>query len=235
MMNRLISVVVPIFNEEEILEEKVKFLQAELKGRFDRYEIILSENGSSDQTKEIARAIAGKSKNLSVIIDDIPPDYGMALIKGIKASREENIAILELDYLDLDFLMRAYAMLEDHDLIIGSKKLSPGIDQRPFKRKLFTWLYNFMVRRMFSLKLSETHGLKVMHKSAIVPIMETCITRQAVFPTELVIRASRDPKIKVAEIPLSLPLREIRKTRIQALKRLRKTIDDLMTLKRALK
>lgn len=234
-MNRAISVVVPIFNEEEILEEKVRFLQAELKNRFDLYEIILSENGSMDKTKEIARTFAGKIGNVSVIIDDIPPDYGMALIKGIQASNEENVAILELDYLDLDFLMRASAKLNDYDLIIGSKKLSPGIDQRPSKRKLFTWLYNFLVRRLFSLKISETHGLKVMRKSSILPIMDACVTSHAVFPTELVIRASRDPKLKIAEIPLSLPLREIRKTRIQAMKRLKKTLDDLLALKKALK
>jgi hypothetical protein len=131
--------------------------------------------------------------------------------------------------------MRAFDKLNGYDLVIGSKKLSPGIDQRPFKRKLFTWLYNFLVRLMFSLKVSETHGLKVIRKNAILPIMAACVTRHAVFPTELVIRASRDQKVKLTEIPLTLPLREIRKTRIQALKRLRKTIDDLLALKKALK
>lgn len=234
-MNRVISVIVPVFNEEEILEEKTRFLHKELKSRFDRFEIVLSENGSTDNTKEMAGKIAAGSENIKAIIDDIPPDYGQALIEGMKACREENVAILELDYLDLDFLMRAFAKLGDNDLIIGSKKLSQGIDQRPFKRKLFTWLYNFLVRWLFTMKISETHGLKVMRKSSILPIIDACVTRHAVFPTELVIRASRDPKLKVAEIPLSLPLREIRKTRIQALKRLRKTIDDLMDLKRALK
>jgi glycosyltransferase involved in cell wall biosynthesis len=233
-VNQTLSVVVPIFNEEEILEQKTAFLRGELESRFDRFEIILSENGSTDGTKEIARGIAGREENVRAIIDDIPPDYGMALIKGIQASREECIAILELDYLDLDFLARAHAKLNEYDLVIGSKKLSPGIDQRPFKRKIFTWLYNFLVRRLFSLKLSETHGLKVMNKSAILPIMDMCVTRHAVFPTELVIRASREPLVRVVEIPLSLPLREIRRTRIQAVKRLKKTLDDLLTLKKAL-
>jgi glycosyltransferase involved in cell wall biosynthesis len=54
-MNQVISVVVPIFNEEEILEEKTRSLHMELKSRFDRFEIILSENGSSRPDTKISR------------------------------------------------------------------------------------------------------------------------------------------------------------------------------------
>jgi glycosyltransferase involved in cell wall biosynthesis len=237
MMNKKlsISVVIPILNEEEILEEKIDFLLLELPRHFSRIEIILTENGSTDRTKAIAAKLGSKFAEVSAIIDDGPADYGQALLNGIKSSQYDCLAIMELDYLDLDFLFRACAMIDEYDLIIGSKKISPGIDQRPLKRKLFTWLYNFLVRRFFRVPLSETHGLKVFNKPLLEPVVYSCITRHAVFPTEFVIRAFRNPELKVVEIPLSLPLREIRQARIQAIKRLKNTIQDLLVLRRSLK
>jgi len=228
-------VVIPILNEEEILEERINFLLTELPKHFETKEIILTENGSTDKTKIIASKLASQFDEVDAVIDNGPADYGQALINGIKSSQYDCLAIMELDYLDLDFLIRAYSMLKENDLIIGSKKISPGIDQRPLKRKIFTWLYNILVRRFFKIPISETHGLKVFNKPKLVGAVDLCITRHAVFPTEFVIRAFRDQNIKVVEIPLSLPLREIRQARIQAIKRLKNTIHDLLTLRRSLK
>lgn len=234
-MRPSISIVIPIFNEEEILEERIAYLIPELRRDFQNVEIVLSENGSVDGTKEITRQLALKWDEVSAVIDDGIADYGQALINGINSSKYDKVSILELDYLDLDFLKRSYELLSEYDLIIGSKKLSPGIDQRPWKRRLFTSLYNFLIRKMFCLRLTETHGLKTFRKSKLDVITNSCLSRHAVYPSELVIRASRDEKLKICEIPLSLPLIEIRRTRINAARRFKKTLDDLVLLHRALK
>jgi len=233
-MRGSISIVIPIFNEEEILEERIDFLIKELRKDFQNIEVILSENGSTDNTKEIARKIASNCDEVSALTDDEIADYGQALIDGVNASRYDEIAILELDYLDIDFLKRGYELLSIYDLIIGSKKISPSIDQRGWKRKLFTGLYNFLLKQAFHLKFTETHGLKMLKKSRLNSIINSCVTRHSVLPSELVIRASRDCSLKVCEISLSLPLIEIRETRINAIKRLKKTIEDLYLLKKVL-
>lgn len=234
-MRPSVSIVIPIFNEEEILEERIAYLIPELRGEFRNFEIVLSENGSVDGTKEIARQLALKWDQVCAVIDDGIADYGQALINGINSSKYDKVSILELDYLDLDFLKRSYELLSEYDLIIGSKKLSPGIDQRPWKRRLFTSLYNFLLRKICHSTLTETHGPKTFKKSKLNKIIKSCVTRHAVYPSEFVIRASRNEKIKICEIPLSLPLIDIRKARISASKRLKKTLDDLVLLRRVLK
>ena len=49
------SIVIPIFNEQEILEESVNNIFAICKRTQKKFEIILSENGSNDNTLEIAK------------------------------------------------------------------------------------------------------------------------------------------------------------------------------------
>lgn len=234
-MKPSVSIVIPIFNEEEILEERIAYLIPELRKEFQNVEIVLSENGSVDRTKEIASHLASSCDEVSAVIGDEIADYGQALLDGINSSKYNEVSILELDYLDLAFLKSSYDLLSEYDLIIGSKKLSPGIDQRAWKRRLFTSLYNLLLRKMFHLRLTETHGLKTFRKSKLNVITNNCVSRHAVYPSEFVIRACRDEKLKVCEIPLSLPLREIRRTRINATRRFKKTLDDLVLLRRALK
>jgi glycosyltransferase involved in cell wall biosynthesis len=230
-----ISIIIPIFNEEKILEKNIDYLIPQLRKNFDRFEIILSENGSIDATKKIAIELDKKWPEVIACIDDGIADYGEALINAINRSCHDEISILELDYLDLGFLNHSYQLLSDFDLVIGSKKISPKIDQRPWERKVFSNMYNFVLRKMFHIDLTETHGLKTFKKSKLDPIVKVCVSRHAVFPSELIIRASRNKNINICEIPLTLPLKEIRKTRITPIKRLKNTYKDLRLLHKVLK
>lgn len=233
-MNKPLSVIVPIFNEEEILAQRLEFLVPELRKAYGPFEVLLSENGSTDATKTLAPKVAQQYPEVRALIDDGTPCYGRALLEGLRVAAHEPCAILELDYLDLDFLARGYQELDGADLIIGAKKLSPGIDRRGWKRRMFTELYNILLRIACRVRLSETHGLKVLRKSRLLPLAEACVTTGAVWPSELCVRAVLEKDVRVKEIPLALPLEEIRTTRIKAMKRLRKTLEDINKLRKAI-
>ncbi|MBI2424121.1 MAG: glycosyltransferase family 2 protein [Candidatus Hydrogenedentes bacterium] len=230
-MSRPLSLIVPIFNEEEILISRVETLLSAIEASYGPAEILLSENGSMDRTKTIARELAAKHPQVRALIDDGGACYGRALLEGMRAAAHDEAAILELDYLDLDFLDRGYEELARYDLVIGSKKLSPGIDRRPLSRRVFTELYNFLLRHACKVPLTETHGLKVFRISRLLPLAEVCQTKGAVWPSELCVRAALSPEISVKEIPLSLPLTEIRTTRLRPLSRLRRTLEDIAKLR----
>jgi glycosyltransferase involved in cell wall biosynthesis len=233
-MRKNISIVIPVFNEEEILEKRIRTLHHDLKSLFNDFEIVLTENGSRDNTKAMARALAKEIPEVVAEIDEGAPDYGQALINGINRARFDDVTIFELDYMDMGFLKASNDLLENYDLIIGSKTIAENMDQRPLKRRIFTMIYNAGLRWTFHVKLSETHGLKTFKKSKLNTITNSCVTRNAVWPSEFCIRAVRDVNLKVIEIPVTIPLVEIRTTRIKAMKRLKKTLDDLLLLRKAL-
>lgn len=234
-MTSQVTIVVPVFNEQEIIEDRARSLINDLEGEFDRFQVILSENGSTDRTKDLVRELDSRFPQVTGLVDDDCADYGQALISGIERADYDEVSILELDYLDLGFFRESYRLLDQYDLIIGSKKISPGIDQRPFKRRFFTAGYNVLLQLLFRTPITETHGLKTLRRSKLLPISEQCVTRHAVYPTELVIRSWQSADVRVKEIPLTMPLVEVRTTRIAAGKRLRKTLSDLNRLRCALK
>lgn len=233
-MHKSLSVIIPIFNEEEILKNRMEFLVPELRKAYQPFEVLLSENGSTDTTKNLATEVARQYEEVRAIIDNGAPCYGRALLEGLRAAQHEECAVLELDYLDLVFLARGYEKLGEVDLLIGSKKMSPGIDRRGWKRRMLTEFYNILLRFACNVTLGETHGLKLMRKSRILPLAEACVTTGAVWPSELCVRAVLAEGITVQEIPLTLPLEEIRGTRIKAVKRLRKTLEDINTLRKSI-
>lgn len=233
-MYKSISIVIPVFNEEEILVGRIRYLHSEMAKLFKEFEIIITENGSKDNTKNMVRKIASEIPEVIAEIDEGSPDYGQALVNGINRAKFEDVTIFELDFMDMGFLKASNALLDKYDLIIGSKTIAENMDQRPLKRKIFTMIYNVGLRWAFNVKLSETHGVKTFKKSKLDYITNGCVTRNAVWPSEFCIRAVRDKNLEVIEIPVTIPLVEIRATRIKAMKRLKKTLDDLMLLRKAL-
>ncbi len=54
------SIVIPVFNEEEILEKRIHLLVEDLKKRFKDFEIVITENGRVNKTKSIISTLSEK-------------------------------------------------------------------------------------------------------------------------------------------------------------------------------
>ena len=90
------SIVIPIYNEEEILEESTNAIYSICKRMGIDFEIIFSENGSTDNTKKIASEFTAKYSEIK-IISNPEPNYGNALKELIKILEKE----IETKYLIL--------------------------------------------------------------------------------------------------------------------------------------
>jgi glycosyltransferase involved in cell wall biosynthesis len=168
-----LSVVIPVHNEAQILERQTMKLIAYLEHLTQRYEILLVENGSTDETPEIARKL---QKHFSCIrIKRLEaPDYSTAVIEGIKAARGEYSIVTGIDYVDLEVIGRCLWALEDSDVVICSKNI--GLDERPFLNRLTNRSYNALVKLFFGLRYSDVegyHGYNTKKIQAIVADVET--------------------------------------------------------------
>ena len=221
-----VSIIVPIYNEEKLLESSVSELTEALEKEKIDYELILSENGSTDQTREIASALAEDNKRIKVITTD-EPNYGRALKKGILAAGGERIVCFELDYWDIRFLKEALSLLSTYDVIVGSKRAPGARDERPFIRRAITAGFNLFLRILLGFKGSDTHGIKAFNKSKILPIVSLCQTEKDIFASELIIRAERAGLPK-KEIPTVVV--EKRGSRVGVLRRVPSAIRNIFRL-----
>ncbi len=223
----MISIVIPVYNEAGIVREAAEELCRKLDALGLDYELLLSENGSKDQTPALLRALAGANPRVRALHED-EPNYGRALKKGILAARGERVICDEIDLCDVDFYQRALPLLDaGADLVVGSKAMKGSDDARPFLRRLATRVITLLLRAITGFRGTDTHGLKAFKRDRIVPVVQACVVERDLFASELVIRAQRMGR-DVREIPITLA--EKRPPSIQLLRRVPRVLRGLLQL-----
>jgi glycosyltransferase involved in cell wall biosynthesis len=201
----VLSLVLPAHNEQPFLEATVTELVSGLRERGASFEILVVENGSTDDTAAVARRIAQEVPELRPM--SLPAaDYGAALRTGLLAARGEVVVNFDVDYYDLGFLDRAVALLAGPDapaIVLGSKRQPDSVDTRPWPRKVVTAVFAWILHATFRLSVSDTHGMKAFRKDAVRSIAEGCRFRTDLFDTELVIRAER-AGLGVVDLPVEV-------------------------------
>lgn len=199
-----ISIVIPVYNEEAIVEQAAAELVQGLNARGWDYEIIFAENGSRDRTQEILEAMCVKNPRLRWFHSE-RPNYGAALKAGIEKARGDLVICDEIDLCDLVFYDQAVPRLErrEADLIVGSKAARGASDQRPLIRRAATRLHNGLLRVSLGFKGTDTHGLKAFRREKLLPVIGRCVVDMDVFASEFVVRAWREG-LEVREIPIQL-------------------------------
>lgn len=200
----LISIVIPVHNEEAILHAAVVDLVDRLAPLKWPYELILAENGSTDRTSALGRELSQRFAEL-VCRHTEEPNYGKALRDGILHARGEIIICDEIDLCDTDFYERALGVLEDPtvDFVVGSKAMAGARDERPYHRRLGTRVINGLLRWSLGFQGTDTHGLKAFRRKPAQAVARTCLVDRDLFASELVIRAQR-AGLGVREIPVRI-------------------------------
>ena len=206
-----VSIVIPVYTEEGILREAVTelvdnlaILRTELRAPEMTFEVILAENGSRDQTAELAAHLAAEFPEVRTFSTG-EPNYGKALRRGIEEARGTFVICEEIDLCDRDFHRRALEHLRhgDCDMVVGSKAMKGSMDQRPLFRRAATRVINGMLRVALDFRGTDTHGLKAFRRDTLLPVVEQCVIDRDLFASELVIRAGR-MGLHVIEIPIRL-------------------------------
>lgn len=226
----MLSVVMPAHNEAGYLETAVTDVDEGVRARGLELEILVVENGSTDDTLAIARRLADELPAVRVFTRAVA-DYGAALRDGILAARGELIVTFDVDYYDLGFVDAALKLLADPPtpaIVVGSKRAPGARDVRPWPRRLVTTVFSLLLRAVFSLSVSDTHGMKAMRRVDVEPLLERCRFRTDLFDTELVIRTQR-AGLPIAELPVNA--QERRPSRTPIWQRVPRTLVGLIELR----
>ena len=200
----LVSVVIPVYNEEGIISAALADLTEKLSEVDYRYEIIIAENGSQDQTVAIAEAFGVKHPEVKVFSVG-EPNYGKALKEGIMRAQGTFVICDEIDLCDTRFYELALALLraDEVDFVVGSKRAEGAQDRRPLYRRAATGVLNGLLKVAVGFEGTDTHGLKAFRKSAIIDLVEGCVVDKDMFASELVVRVHRAQR-RWVEVPIEL-------------------------------
>ena len=146
-----ISIILPCFNEEAILENNISTIVSYLKEREHKYnwEIVIINDGSKDSTGKIADELAEKNHHIRIIHHPTNLNLGNALKTGFKNSKGDIIVVMDIDLsYSTDHIETMVDKLIEtsSDIVIASPYLKGGkVTAVPFARKMMSrWVNKFM-------------------------------------------------------------------------------------------
>lgn len=160
MTTEKLSIVVPLHNEEENAPLLINRIENALQGK--NYEIILVDDGSTDQTRQVIKSL----NNPKVVLIEFKKNYGqsLALAAGIDYASGDYIVTMDGDLQndpDDILMMLQKAQTEDWDLVTGIRQKRKDNIVRTFPSKIANWI----IRKTTHLDIQD-HGcaLKVFTK-----------------------------------------------------------------------
>jgi hypothetical protein len=208
MTNRLeysheVSIVIPCFNESETLLFCIEEAQASLAAAKVSGEILIADNGSGDDSKEIAKNAGARVINVTA------KGYGNALLGGIKAAKGRYILMGDADgsydFRELPNFLRE--LRGGAQLVMGCRLPRGGGTVEPGAMPwMHRWLGNPVLsalgRLFFRTSVDDFHcGLRAFSKEAAMSLGLSCSGME--FASEMVVKAVRD-KLVISQIPITL-------------------------------
>lgn len=199
------SVIMPAFNEARHLAANLEQTDAVLRQLGEPYEIIVVDDGSSDGTGSVAQAAAHRQAHLKAVLLPQNQGKGHALRAGFQVAEGELIFFLDAD-LDLDpkQLGLLYSILRTSgaDLVIGSKRHPQSVLNYPWRRRVVSAVYFFLVKLLFGLPIRDTQtGLKLFKREVLTRIFPKVLVKKYAFDLELLVLAHH-VGYRIAEAPV---------------------------------
>lgn len=153
-MTDTVSIVVPLFNEEENINPLVENI-INAAGADSRFlEIVLVDDGSADQTAAKAAKLAGRDKRIRLVRHECNQGLGAAIRTGLNAARGNFVLYTDAD-LPFDFrLIPQLFSLADENSVVAGYRLNRGEGGR---RLILTKVYNALVWLFFGLRMRDVN------------------------------------------------------------------------------
>lgn len=193
-----VSVVMPCLNEEKSVGICVRKAIAGLAASGRVGEVIVSDNGSSDRSVEVAR-VAGAS-----VVQESARGYGNAYMRGFSEAKGRVIVMGDsddsYDFTQLGALVDKIS--EGYDYVLGSRF------DGEIRKGAMTWSHRYIgnpiltavLNRFFGLKSSDAHsGMRAFTREALDRMALRCEGME--FASEIVVKAAQ-ANLRVAEVPI---------------------------------
>lgn len=202
-----LSVVMPAYNEGKNIYHNIERVRAAISKFADNYEIIVVNDGSSDNTKDEILRAEKEMPDIRLVSYSKNRGKGGAIKKGVEASHGEYIAFLDAD-LDLppEQLEKYLKQLQGGkaDVVIGSKMHKDSEIDYPFVRRVISFCYYSMLKILFRLNVKDTQtGIKMFRAKALKSVIGLVKTKGFAYDIEILV-ALNCRKYRIMEMPVKL-------------------------------
>ena len=168
-----VSVFFPCFNDEKTIGPLVRGAKKVLEKTTVKYEIIVVDDGSTDNSRGELSKLSKEIQNLRLIFHRQNKGYGGALKSGFKAAKCDLVFYTDgdgqYDVGELELLLPL--MTDDIDVVNGIKMFRND----PWYRVVIGNIYNFFVRNDFGIDINDTDcDFRLMRNSSLKKINLNC-------------------------------------------------------------
>ena len=191
-----LSIVVPAYNEEHRIAESLKKLAEFLEEKDYTYEVIISDDGSTDRTVEICRDFAADRPWMRVLHCGVNHGKGYAVRMGMLDAVGTHVLFCDADIATpMEELDAFWKYLDDGaDVVIASRPLKEShlVKRQPLHREIAGRLFNSAVRIMAVRGIHDTQcGFKLFTREAARTIFPLCTLNGFSFDIEVLHIARR--------------------------------------------
>ena len=193
-----LTLILPAFNEVEGIALAVAEADDVLAACFEQYEILVVDDGSTDDTAAAVAEVALTRPRVRLIRLGVNRGYGAALRTGFEAARHGRVAFTDADrQFDLRELVPLTRMTQRTPIVVGFRLNR----QDPARRRFLSWGYNVLARAWLGTRVRDCDcALKVFRRETLLGLLPS--SRGFFVNTEMMANANR-LGIAVTELPVS--------------------------------
>lgn len=147
-----VSVVLPAFNEEQVIADTVATVLHVLDTWYLDYEVLVVDDGSTDRTGEIVKALVDEQPRVRLITHATNEGYGASLVSGFAAAMKDLTFFMDSDgQFDIRDLQKFFPYIDTYDAVIGYR-----LDrQDSWLRKFNAWGWKQLVGLMLGVRVRD--------------------------------------------------------------------------------
>jgi glycosyltransferase involved in cell wall biosynthesis len=186
MLSQSISLVVPVYNEEEIIEESIMIFLQSLSQICHDYEIIVVNDGSDDKTPDILNKLSLKFSQVKVFHNNENEGSGASLWRGFQEAKKElvisNFADRPFDVLDLENIINSVDINKIDFVVVVRKDRSANT----LYRKVTSCANYWLIKLLFFINISDFQFVQIYKKEILQGI--DIVSKETFVPPELMFK-----------------------------------------------
>ena len=219
-----LSVVVPLYNEEESVEPLVTAVREAL-APVERWELVLIDDGSRDATVSRARSLAAADEH--IVLVELARNYGQtqAMQAGFDAARGRVVVSMDGDLQNdpRDIPLLVAKLEEGYDLVAGYRMRR---QDKVFTRKLPSWVANRIITRLTGVRIRDNGCSLKAYRRELLDQLHLYSDMHRFLPA----LAAATANARIAEVPVRHHARRFGASKY-GLSRIAKLLADLLTIK----